>query len=89
MEPSSDAILSLAASIRRRGLREPAIFALELCKPLVGCVRELYGMGKPLVTLLVGSAAAPAIEEVLTSSDSVERLIQLLESSHDAQLEGT
>lgn len=63
---------------------EPAIFLLELGKPLVGCLRELYGMSEPLQRLLFGREYAPVIRELLSSSDAVERLIVLLESTRDS-----
>ena len=43
----------LVEAIIRRKLCEPAIFILEMCKPLVGCMRELYGIGEPLASALL------------------------------------
>ncbi len=59
---------------------EPAIFFLELSKPLVGCMRELYGMSEPLARTLFGSKASPALGALLSSAEHVERLIVMLES---------
>lgn len=76
---ATDPLQSLADAIVRRGLREPAIFMLELCKPLVGCMRELYGVGEPILRTVVGSERAPQLRDVLESSDRVEQLIERLE----------
>jgi hypothetical protein len=76
---ATDPLQSLADAIVRRGLREPAIFMLELCKPLVGFMRELYGIGEPLLRSLVGNERTPQLREVLESSERVEQLIVRLE----------
>ena len=72
---------SLVQAIQARKMVEPAIFLLEMCKPLVGCARELYRMGDPLVQLLFAPHVRPAIERVLSSSDNVEHLITRLEGT--------
>ncbi len=73
----------LVEAIIRRKLCEPAIFILEMCKPLVGCMRELYGIGEPLACALLGPKFAPALRAALSSSEAVEDIIQRLESSRD------
>ncbi|MEY4668968.1 MAG: hypothetical protein RL518_1667 [Pseudomonadota bacterium] len=60
---------------------EPSIFLLEMCKPLVGCLRELYSMSEPLLHMLLGSSLAPALKRVLQSSDETELLIRALEGA--------
>lgn len=73
----------IAESLRRRGLVEPAIFVLELTKPLVGCMRELYGMSEPLQRALFGrDHDLPAMRKLLSSSERVEDLIRILEEPH-------
>lgn len=74
----------IAESLQRRRLVEPAIFLLELTKPLVGCMRELYGISEPMQRLLFGREYAPVIREILSSSEEVEKLIVLLESTRDS-----
>lgn len=74
----------IAESLKRRQMIEPAIFLLELAKPLVGCMRELYGISEPLQRLMFGREYAPAVREVLSSSDEMEKLIVLLESTRDS-----
>jgi hypothetical protein len=72
-------IQELAEAVRARRLTVPAIFILELCKPLTGCLRELYGVSLALQNLICGRELVPALQEVLESSDAVEQLITLLE----------
>ncbi len=79
-DQSLQSLQSLAHSIRRRRMVEPAIFFLELSKPLVGCMRELYGMSEPLVRTLFGAKTSPALGAMLSSAEHVERLIVMLES---------
>lgn len=78
LKPLVDAIL-------RRRMVEPAIFLLEMSKPLVGCMRELYGISEPLVHTLFGSSLTPAIKKVLASSDDTEAFIQLLERTQTTE----
>ena len=70
----------LATSIQRRRLVEPAIFLLELSKPLVGCMRELYEVSEPLQRTLFGKEILPSVRELLASRENVEALITILES---------
>ena len=79
-DSSARSLEALAHSIRGRGMVEPAIFFLELSKPLVGCMRELYGMSEALVSTLLARPVCPAIRELLSSADHVEKLIVMLES---------
>ena len=60
---------------------EPSIFMLEMCKPLVGCMRELYAVSEPLMQVVLGPTIAPAFKRALQSSDETELLIQALERS--------
>ena len=79
---------TLADSICGRGLGVPAVFFLELTKPLVGCMRELYGMSEPLQRLILGREASPGIKELLSSGENVEQLIQILEARISAVSSG-
>lgn len=69
----------LASALIERRMRAPAIFVLELCKPLVGCARELYDATEGLQYALFGKRLLPAVREVFSSSERVEELIVLLE----------
>lgn len=84
---SIETIQELADTLKSRGVVVPAIFILELCKPLTGCLRELYGASEGLQELIFGRALLPAIKEVLASSDRVEQLITLLEQRQAPQPE--
>jgi len=79
-----ETIEQLACAVRQRGLAVPAIFALELSKPLVGCLRELYGISESLQVLLFGRELIPALQSVLSSTEKVEELIRYLEESEIA-----
>lgn len=70
----------LAAAITARGMRVPAVFMLELCKPLTGLARELYTCSESLQRVIFGRIPAPVLSDVLSSSERVEELIQLLEA---------
>ena len=74
-----ETIEQLARAVRAKGLVAPAIFVLELMKPLRGCLCELYGVSESLQTLVFGREPLPALKEVLASADRVEALICLLE----------
>jgi hypothetical protein len=69
----------LVDAIVRRRLVEPSIFLLEMSKPLVGCMRELYAMSEPLMHAMLGSRLAPALKRALQSSEDAELLILELE----------
>lgn len=86
METERDCELKpLVDVIVGRRMVEPAIFLLEMSKPLVGCMRELYGMSEPLVHALFGSSLTPAVKRVLASSDDTEAFIQLLEQARSSE----
>lgn len=69
----------VAEAIHRRGFAVPAIFFLEMYKPLVGCCREFLVMIEPIAIALVGKTGTGQLKEVLSSSSHIEELIQLLE----------
>jgi hypothetical protein len=73
----------LVDAIVRRGFVEPAIFLLEMSKPLVGCMRELYAMSEPLMQVILGPSLAPALKRALQSSDETEILIAELERTRE------
>jgi hypothetical protein len=79
----------LVDAIVRRRMVEPSIFMLEMCKPLVGCARELYAMSEPLMNLAFGSTLAPVVKRALQSSEETEALIQALERSRQAPRRAT
>jgi len=76
-----EALDQMASAIEQRRLTAPAIMLLEMHKPLVGCLRELYAMAEPLALMLFGSTWSPVVRELLKSPDELERLIERLERS--------
>jgi hypothetical protein len=81
-----ETIEQLADAIRRRRMVIPAIFMLELCKPLTGCLRELNASLESLQSLLFGRELLPALKTLLTSVDHVESLIGLLERDGEQEV---
>ena len=71
----------VAAAIRSRRLAGPAIFLLEMHKPLVGCLRELYGMSEPVARSIFGDRWNDNLKEILSSPRHVEKLIERLEAT--------
>jgi hypothetical protein len=74
-----ETIEQLAEIVRRGRMVAPAIFMLELCKPLTGCARELYVASESLQALIFGRTPLPVLRTLLSSSARVEELVQLLE----------
>jgi hypothetical protein len=73
----------LAEALIGRRMVAPAIFTLELCKPLIGFAREFYDATEGLQRALFGDKLMPAVREVLSSSERVEELIVLLEQRRE------
>lgn len=69
----------VAAEIMKRRLSAPAIFILEMYKPLVGLMREVSSFVSPLLLPLVGTRLLSVASRILESNDSVESLILKLE----------
>ena len=74
-------IQQIAESICARGLASPAIFALELHKPLIGILREIALVSAPLFSAIFGYQYKKAMDEVLESRDRVEELIVCIEKT--------
>ncbi len=68
-----------AEGVARRGLTVPAIFLLELHKPLSGLGHLVAEAFDPLTRCLVGSERAAAVLKLLESRDNVEFVITRLE----------
>ncbi len=69
----------ISHEIVRRRLASPAVFVLEMYKPLIGLFREGVTVAAPLLYPLVGSNLYGAACEVLKSQDEVEKLIVAIE----------
>lgn len=76
---SNNELQPLVDALVKRRLVEPSIFLLEMSKPLMGCMRELYAMSEPLMHAMLGSHLAPALKRALQSSEDTELLIRELE----------
>lgn len=74
-----ETIEQLANVVKAKGVVAPAIFMLELLKPMTGCFRELYGVSESLQSALFGREIVPALKELLSSSEKIEAFICLLE----------
>lgn len=72
-------IESLADSIVRRGLSAPAVFLLELHKPLATFISMGASAAEPMITLLLGKEFAKQAPAIFESRDTIERLIVLIE----------
>ena len=76
-----DGILrSLADKICKRGLEGPAVFFLELHKPMLGMIREFASIGSPVFVMLFGEDFSKTLRAMLESQENIERLIQLIET---------
>ncbi len=69
----------IADRIYRAGLSIPAIFFLELHKPLTTLTHTSVSISAPLVEPFFGQQRFKSIMQFLESRESAEQLIQLLE----------
>jgi hypothetical protein len=69
----------LAERICRRGLSVPAVFFLELYKPMVALWRAMAVVGAPFLFFLGGKGLNDSLLRVLESRENIERLIVLIE----------
>lgn len=75
---------SIAQQIQKRGLAVPAIFFLELHKPLTGIASSMVTAANPLLRLLFQKENIESVQEILESSERIEDLIITIER-HDAE----
>lgn len=73
------AITTLAAAVLARKLSVPAIFLLELHKPLAGIMREVVDVSTPFLHLLFGRSNVERARIVLSSRETLEALIVAIE----------
>lgn len=69
--------------IRRRRLTAPAIFILEMYKPILGVLREGAIFAAPLLYPLVGGTLYGNLCKLLESPDQIESIIVELEKGVD------
>lgn len=72
---------ALARAICRRGLAAPAVFFLELYKPMTGLCLAGATMCAPLCAALVGARRVDRALGLLESREAVERLLMLIEET--------
>jgi hypothetical protein len=90
-EPSKDApdpeldegINAIARQVCDRGLSVPAVFFLEMNKPLTGILHASAMVAGPSLKLLFGQQRAGIVESLLSSRANIERLIQRIEAYED------
>ena len=70
---------SIAEGIKARGLTAPAIFFLEMQKPLATVTGSALAVTEPFVQFLFGAQFARSASQILSSRESAEELIKLLE----------
>lgn len=69
----------IATSVQRRGLETPAIFFLELYKPLSQVLQNVVFFSTPIFAPIFGLENMQRAAKILESSESVEQLIQKIE----------
>jgi hypothetical protein len=69
----------IADRIYRAGLSVPAIFFLELHKPLTTLIHTSAAIGAPLAEPFFGQQRYRSIMQFFESRESAEQLIQMLE----------
>lgn len=82
--PWSDDLERCVQAVMARGLCDPVVFLLEACKPLRGCLREVYLCCEPVVRLFGSGEVVRNFATVLASPESVEHFIQRLEAARDS-----
>lgn len=79
-EVSVKVIEGLASEVVQRGLTAPAIFILEMYRPLASVLTSLAIISYPLLIPLFGSGKYSAITQVLKSPPALEKLVSTLET---------
>lgn len=79
-EMQNDLIEEVATRIKDYRLQMPAIFLLELYKPLSTIFFNLTLLTSPLFAAILGMKKSGQIRELLSTTDGVESLICRLES---------
>ena len=78
---SDEALYLLAQKISSRGLAVPAIFLLELYRPLRSIIEHIGSVLHPFILLFLGREGAASINAALSSDRAVESLIRNIEES--------
>lgn len=85
-EPYTDVLISneeivnkVSSGIVSRRLSVPAIFLLEMNKPLVGLFREGSYLAAPLLLAIVGSKLFRQAQGIISTIEGIESLIKAIE----------
>jgi hypothetical protein len=78
--PESDALLhQLAEAVVRRGLETPAVFFLELNRPLTFLAGQATHVLMPFLAPLVGVGRMQEVSRLLDDPRSIDRLLERIE----------
>jgi hypothetical protein len=84
LQKQTDITTPIVEAIVCRRLVEPAIFFLEMSKPLRGCLHQLsVSVGDRLLGMVMGEAQVANLREILESPEKIEALIRRLEEHRD------
>ena len=75
-----DGVRGMADRIKALGLAEPALFFLELYKPLHGLLHAGAVVAEPLLSLFFRCDTIRRVSSVLESRDNIEKLLTMLET---------
>ncbi len=74
-------IETLASEVRRRKMAIPAVFFLEMYKPLSSTLHNIGLVSLPFLAMIFGTSRAKSALELLSSRENIESLIQLIEEN--------
>ena len=80
MSKADDSIEKIAKKIVSLGLETPALFFLELHKPLYGVFYNLGLVAAPIATPLFGAERVHSLQDLLSDQKNVEALIKKIET---------
>lgn len=80
IEERAELINRCASKVVRMKMQAPAIFALELYKPLSGLLFNIALIASPALVAIFGIQEAQSVAKLLQSADSIELLIQQIET---------
>ncbi len=85
MTSDQNLIEQLASGVHRRGLSLPAVFALEMYKPLTTLGHAATLVSAPLLMACFGTRFYQALLKLLESREQVEALILRIEALQAAE----
>lgn len=89
-EEESALIAKVSGEIKKRGMEVPAVFFLEMHKPLAGIAGNAMIVGSPFIVPFFGMDNVHDFSRLLQRQGGVERLIQAIETPAPAEgQEGT